>query len=194
MIVSAICLMIIELLLGLFIYFNFFSEHNLTETKVLGEINQKVQPKASQFLTSANLEKPSPLPSKLPKTKASAAIKSADTTKINSQAVLQALNEYRSKNGAGDLQTDRTLQEYAQRRAEYLKSLGRLDKHAGHKEFMADGGFNKLGFNAVAENQSYNYRGSAQGLIENLYGKSSEHIGIGISGAFTNLVFGGKKR
>lgn len=194
--------MIIELLLGLFIYFNFFSEHNPAKPKVLGEINQKVQPKASQFLTSANLEKPSPLPSKLPKAKGSTVVRSADTT---SPAILEALNEYRRKNGAGDLQIDKTLQEYAQRRAEYLKSLGRLDKHAGHQEFMADGGFEKLGFKAIAENQGYNYKGDAKGMIESFYAKSSghnknqlnpvyTHVGIGVSGSFTDLVFGGRKK
>ena len=132
------------------------------------------------------------------------AVKSAQTSAINAQTVLQALNDYRSKNGIGKLSRDNKLQSYAQTRADYLKSLGKLDKHAGHKEFMKNNGFNILGFNAIAENQSWNYKGSVEGLIESLYGKSSghnknqlnpeyTHVGIGINGAFTNLVFGGRK-
>jgi uncharacterized protein YkwD len=125
-------------------------------------------------------------------------------SKISAESVSNALNAYRGKNGAGNLSIDPTLQSYAQSRANYLKSIGKLDKHAGHQAFMQEDGFSKLGFNAVAENQSYNYKGDARGLIEDFYGKSAghnknqlnpeyTHVGIGINGPFTNIVFGGRK-
>ena len=97
------------------------------------------------------------------------------------------------------------MQTYAQSRADYLQSIGKLDDHAQHIEFMASGGFDKLGFNSIAENQGWNYQGDAKGLIESFYGTSSghnknqlnptyTHVGIGIDGSFTDLVFGGRKR
>lgn len=204
MILLAILLTISELLFGVFIHNHFFADTRV-KPQVLGEVrNAPAEPEPSQFLVSTDLEKPSPKP-KSAQSKASPAAKAVTITGIDFSSVLKALNQYRSKNGAGDLQTDRALQEYAQKRAEYLKSSGRLDKHAGHEEFMADGGFEKLGFKAIAENQGYNYKGDAKGLIESFYANSSghnknqlnpeyTHVGIGISGAFTNLVFGGRRK
>jgi len=151
--------------------------------------------------TPAPTPKSSVKPSLIPKPSATPSATSGLTT----QSILNALNSYRSKNGVGNLQIDTKLQEYAQSRADYLKSIGKLDNHAKHKEFMANDGFGKLGFNAIAENQGYNYKGDAKGLIESFYGKSSghnknqlnseyTHVGIGINGPFTDLVFGGRKR
>lgn len=147
-------------------------------------------------------ETPLPLPSKKPGKKT--AVKGVSSS-VTVSGVLQALNHYRSQHGAGSLVIDQKLQDYAQSRANYLKSLGELDKHEGHQEFMRGDGFGKLGFNAVAENQSWNFKGSNQGLISEFYGKSpghnsnqlnSEytHAGIGISGPFTNIVFGGRRK
>lgn len=144
-----------------------------------------------------------PLPSRNPKPAVKAVL--MKTSKLTVKSILEALNSYRAKNGAGTLQIDENLQTYAQSRANYLKSIGKLDGHAKHKEFMANNGFNKLGFNAVAENQGYNFKGGATDLIESFYAKSSghnknqlnveyTHVGIGINGPFTNLIFGGRKR
>lgn len=206
--------MIAELLIGIFLHNPFKSGHseNLPKPQVLA-ISKINSPSPSPVITT-DVQKPftvtKPKASKSPKP--SATIKpttsskpETSTSKITTESVLKALNDYRSQKGVGNLVIDSKLQEYAQSRANYLKDLGKLDKHAGHKAFMADDGFSKLGFNAIAENQSYNFKGDSQGLIENLYGKSSghnrnqlnseyTHVGIGISGAFTNLVFGGKKR
>jgi len=196
--------MISELLLG------FFIQSNLNS-------HPAARPIASVRSTKVNLASstyspvPTPTPTLTPKPtsvkqKSSPVVKSAQTSagKISGQSVLQAFNNYRGKNGVGSLTIDEKLQSYAQSRADHLKSIGKLDKHAGHQEFMAGGGFNKLGFNAIAENQGWNFKGDAIGLIESFYGKSSghnknqidlkyTHVGIGISGAFTNLVFGGRK-
>lgn len=202
--------MISELLIGIFLH-NSFAGNSAVNSKpqVLAEIRSA--PSASVNIESRNLDKPSPLPSPSPRSKASVkpkssqAVKSAQTAGFSSAQVLEALNNYRDKKGIAPLSTDPKLQSYAQDRANYLKSLGKLDKHAGHKSFMSDNGFQKLGFNAIAENQGYNFKGDAKGLIESFYAKSSghnknqlnaeySHVGIGISGPFTNLVFGGKKR
>lgn len=132
------------------------------------------------------------------------AVKSVQTSRINKVQILKALNEYRSKNGIAALTIDEKLQNYAESRSNYLMTLGKLDKHSGHKEFMNNNGFEKLGFNSVAENQSWNNQGSAEQLISEFYAKSSghnknqlnpeyTHVGIGINGAFTNIVFGGRR-
>lgn len=198
--------MISELLTGIFLQSNI---NSYSHPSVKGEnivIERKFESPSPSY---RRLQIRTPRPSKTPRAtstpKPSAAVKPVQTSGINRDSVLQALNDYRSKNGVGGLQIDSKLQEYAQSRADHLKSLGKLDKHAGHKEFMSNDGFSKLGFNAVAENQGYNYRGDAKGLIESFYGKSSghdknqlsseyTHVGIGINGPFTNLVFGGRKR
>jgi len=128
------------------------------------------------------------------------------TTGINQQTILNALNSYRQKNNASTLILDPKLQIFAQNRADLLKASGKLDNHAGFNDYIKNqDGFNKLGFNTLAENQSWNFKGTAAGLIEQLYGKSTghnknqlnpaySHVGIGVSGSYTNLVFGGKKK
>lgn len=205
--------MIAELLIGIFTFNSLNSGHseNLSKPQVLGEEKISI-PSPSPLITTDVLQPVTVTKPKAVKTSKTSAtskslIKTQNSTnsKLIKDAVLKALNDYRSKNGVGSLSLDSKLQDYAQSRADYLRALGKLDKHAGHKEFMNNSGFEKLRFNAIAENQSYNFKGNAQGLIETLYGKSSghnknqlsaeyTHVGIGISGAFTNLVFGGKKK
>lgn len=187
-----------EFLVGLLVYIHSFfatpkivpqvSGVSIAPASDLPEIKQSVEPSASSAV-------------KLQKKRA---VKEVQKNTITVEAVVKALNEYRSRNGAGPLAIEKKLQEYAQSRADYLNSLGKLDKHSGHEAFMNNGGFDKLGFNAVAENQSWNYKGSAEGLISEFYAKSFghnknqlnpeyTHVGIGIKGVFTNLVFGGRK-
>ena len=207
--------MITELLAGLLFSTNF----NIPDFKAEAQIVRPSSPArpSFSFAEPSKTPKPSktPRPSRTPKAtstpapfatvKPSPTVQGTQTSGITTQSVLQALNNYRSKNGAGSLQIDSKLQSYAQSRADYLKSIGKLDGHAKHKEFMANDGFGKLGFNAIAENQGYNYKGDTKGLIESFYGKSSghnknqlnpeyTHVGIGINDPFTNLVFGGRKR
>lgn len=112
------------------------------------------------------------------------------STKLTTQSVLKALNDYRAKKGVGSLQLDGTLQSYAQSRADHLKSIGKLDGHAKHREFMNSGGFAKLGFNSVAENQGYNYKGDAVGLIEKFYGSSSGHNKNQLNSLYTHVGIG----
>ena len=212
-IITATVLLVSELLIGIFLYNNFHTAGPAAAISTPSESLPviKKSPESFIYLPSTDLEKPSPLPSPsvVPKVyaerKTTDAVKGVQSSGFSKSQVLEALNTYRSKNGVGSLELDNKLQDYAQGRADYLRSLGRLDKHFGHKEFMKNNGFERLGFGAVAENQSWNYKGGAQGLIESFYAKSPghnknqlsseySHVGIGISGAFTNLVFGGKKR
>lgn len=206
-------LLISELLIGIFLYNHFYTDNSAAAISRPAETLPVVKkiPESFIYLSSTNLEKPSPLPSPsvrpkvAAKPRVSGSVIGTQSSAFSVSQVLEALNNYRNNNGVGSLSLDPKLQEYAQGRADYLKSLGRLDKHAGHNAFMKNNGFEKLGFGAIAENQSWNFKGDALGLIESFYKKSSghnrnqlssqySHVGIGITGAFTNLVFGGKKR
>jgi len=195
--------MVKELLVGILSLFSF--GQSFPEPQTAQQIITAPLPSVRTEVFIYNPE-PSPSPASLPKKVKTKAVKGTQTsTSLSIQSVLEALNNYRSKNGAGTLVIDQKLQSYAQSRADYLKSFGKLDKHAGHKEFMSGGGFDELGFDAIAENQSWNFKGDAEGLIEKFYGKSAghnknqlnaeyTHVGIGINGVFTNIVFGGKKK
>lgn len=197
-----------EILAGLLIFIQGFAVLNSGSENHLVIPSANPQASVSQTASAPAPEiksaGPTPLPFSSKKNKLKPAVKAISISVFSVSEVLQALNDYRGKNGVGGLSLDPVLQEYAQSRVNYLKVLGKLDKHAGHQEFMKNNGFGKLGFNAVAENQSWNYRGDAQGLVERFYGKSSghnknqlnpeyTHVGIGINGVFTNLVFGGRK-
>lgn len=127
-------------------------------------------------------------------------------TSVTSESnILAALNTYRQKNGIAPLIIDSTLQSFAQSRAEVFHSTGNMDNHVGFQSMLSDNGFAKMGFNSLGENSSYGEWGTAQNLIEVIYGSSSAHnesqlrsdwthVGIGVKGSATNLVFGGGKR
>jgi uncharacterized protein YkwD len=119
--------------------------------------------------------------------------------------VFNVLNDYRAKNGSTPLVFDKNLQVFAQSRADMFASQGGMDNHTGFQSMLNENGFSALGFNALGENSSFGEWGSSSNLIENIYASSSlhntnqlnpewTHVGIGISGTATNLVFGGKKR
>lgn len=119
--------------------------------------------------------------------------------------VLRALNEYRKSKGVGPLEIDSKLQEFAQTRADFFDSKGDMDNHEGFQQLLNDNGFEKMGFNALGENSSFGEWSSAENLITKIYGSSPSHndsqlnpdfthVGIGIKGRSTNIVFGGKKR
>ncbi len=159
-----------------------------------------LMPSPTPTVTPKPTVKPTPKPTARP----TSAPASGST--ISASSVLTALNNYRAKNGVAALSSDQKLQDYAQGRANYLKSIGRMDNHAQFNDFVQNqDGFSKLGINSLAENQSWNYKGTADGLISEFYGSSPghnqnqlngtyTHVGIGISGVYTDLVFGGGKR
>ncbi len=185
--------------------------------KVLG-LTLKASPKVINFTS------PSPSPTELaldlevkhtvnsklstpqPKKIITASVKnSSSPEESNSVSILSALNSYRSKKGVGALSFDSKLVDFANSRAAHFASIGNMDNHAGFREMLSNDGFSKMGFWKLAENSSRGFRGSASELIESFYGKSPghdanqlnpeyTHVGIGVSGLYTDLVFGGKKR
>ncbi len=128
-----------------------------------------------------------------------------DSTTGTSQQILTALNNYRSKKGRSPLSWNATLGSFAQSRASFFVSKGTLDGHAGFMDYINNqDGFHKLGFGSLGENSSYGYTLEATHLIELVYAGDKphddnqlssdwSHVGIGVSGSATDLVFGGKK-
>ncbi len=122
------------------------------------------------------------------------------------QEILQALNSYRQKHGKGSLSWDSSLANYAHSRANEFSQKGTLDGHKGFMDFMNNqDGFSKLGFSSLGENSSYGYTLEGVHLIEWVYAADKPHddnqlnsewthVGVGVVGVATNLVFGGKKR
>lgn len=128
-----------------------------------------------------------------------------DTKNGSAQEILTALNNYRQRHGKGTLSWNDALANYAKERASYFASRGDLDSHAGFSDFVKNqDGFTKLGFFALGENSSLGYSLEAVHLIEWVYAGDKPHddnqlnsdwthVGIGVSGTATNLIFGGKK-
>jgi uncharacterized protein YkwD len=121
------------------------------------------------------------------------------------QEILEALNEYRYKQGREKLQWDDRLAEYAQSRAKHFTSIGSTDSHAGFVEYTKDvENVKKLGFWSLGENSSAGYRMHGIHLIEWIYAGDEPHnlnqlnsrwthVGIGVDGDQSNLIFGGNK-
>jgi uncharacterized protein YkwD len=119
--------------------------------------------------------------------------------------ILSALNSYRAKKGIGALSFDQKLTDFSNSRVSHFASIGNIDNHAGFRELLNNDGFSKMGFWMLAENSGTGFRGNPTELIESFYGKSSghnanqlnpgyTHVGIGVKGLYTNLVFGGRKK
>ncbi len=118
--------------------------------------------------------------------------------------IFQALNSYRQKNGKTSLQLSEKLSEYASSRAQLFADKEKTDSHEGFLDFInSQDGFTKLGFMKIGENSSYGYKVSGTKLIEDVYAGDRPHdmnqlhsdwthVGIGVSGMATNLIFAGK--
>jgi uncharacterized protein YkwD len=130
----------------------------------------------------------------------------ARSTSITQQSILEALNEYRKKNGKPPLAWDGKLAAFAQERAEYFSQKDDLDNHDGFRNMMQNNGFERMGFYELGENSGIGHNtADSVALIEHIYGSSPghnenqlspnfTHVGIGVSGTATNFVFGGSKR
>jgi uncharacterized protein YkwD len=128
-----------------------------------------------------------------------------DARMATSQEIFVALNSYRQKQGKGTLIWDNGLASYAKQRSDYFVSIKKLDGHAGFSDFVDNqDGFKKLGFGGLGENSSYGYKLEGVHLIEWVYAGDKPHndnqlnsawthVGIGVSGTATNLIFGGDK-
>jgi uncharacterized protein YkwD len=132
------------------------------------------------------------------------------TMKINSDSktstpreLFDALNQYRSVHGKSTLAWNDKLAQLAQYRAEQQAKLGKGDEHAGLNEYFANkDNFKAIGFSHIAENSSYGFQLSGVHLIEWMYAADAPHnnnqlssswsdVGVGISGTFSDIVFGG---
>jgi uncharacterized protein YkwD len=125
-----------------------------------------------------------------------------DEKMATAKEILDALNEYRKVQGSQMLTWDEKLGNYAQERAKYLNSIKTVDKHVGFNDFLENqDGFNKLGFNLLGENISYGYRLNGVHTIEWMYAGDKphndnqlnnrwDHVGIGVDGLATCLIFG----
>lgn len=128
-----------------------------------------------------------------------------DDTMATANEILEALNSYRRLHGRNTLSWDDKLASYALTRAQYFTQIGDLDEHSGFSEYLKDeNNFKALGFWALGENSSYGYRLSGTHLIEWVYAGDKPHddnqlnsdwthVGIGVDGYQTNLIFGGQK-
>lgn len=199
-----------------------FAQSQRVEGITTGKESSAPSPSVIQpsVITPTILTSPSPTvqvstPTSLPTSVPTAAptlptVTTAQTITSNSnssatQAMLDALNAYRTKKGVGTLTIDTKLQAFAESRASYFDSRGSMDNHAGFQDMMNNNGFNQMGFNALGENSSFGDFGTATNLIENIYGSHPPHdenqlksdwthVGIGVKNQGTDFVFGGRKQ
>ncbi len=116
--------------------------------------------------------------------------------------IYTALNNYRKDKGRNQLRWDNRLAKYAQTRAQYFTSLGKLDEHAGFSDYVQNpDNLKTLGFWGVGENSSYGYRLSGVHLIEWIFAGDKPHddnqldpgwtdVGVGVDGIQTDIIFG----
>lgn len=121
------------------------------------------------------------------------------------QEVLEALNEYRRRHQKEALTWDSKLADYATTRAQYFTNQKKLDAHIGFVEFTKSiDNVKSLGFWSLGENASYGYQVYGVHLIEWVYAGDEPHntnqlnsqwthVGIGIVGNQTDMIFGGNK-
>lgn len=119
--------------------------------------------------------------------------------------ILQALNSYRQVHGKSALIWDSNLASYAQSRSDFFIKNGTVDSHAGFNQYLStEKGFRELGFGSLGENSSYGYILTGVHLIEWVYASDEPHnanqlnaqwthVGIGVAGSATDLIFGGNK-
>lgn len=128
-----------------------------------------------------------------------------DSHMASPQDIVNALNSYRGSRGLPNLSVDPNLTSYAQERANLFASNGSLDSHAGFRNFMDNGGFDKAGFNSLGENSAY-VSGPMNGdkIVKNLFGADPSHdsnqldnwthVGVGVNGNAVNVNFGKDKK
>jgi len=128
-----------------------------------------------------------------------------DDKMATSEEIFEALNSYRRLHKKNTLAWDENLAQYALSRAKQFTLLGNLDEHAGFAEFVkSEDNVRSLGFWALGENSSYGYQLNGTHLIEWIYAGDEPHnnnqlsndwthVGIGVDGNQTNLIFAGSK-
>jgi len=126
-----------------------------------------------------------------------------DSRMATAGEILDALNLYRQQHGSAPLAWDNNLTVFAKERADYFNQIGKLDDHAGFDSYVsnADNVRQKLNFYHLGENSSIGYKLLGVHLIEWVYAADAghnmnqlnpawTHVGIGVSGTATDLIFG----
>ncbi len=125
-----------------------------------------------------------------------------DSRMATPKEILDALNNYRSIHGSGYLAWDDNLAAFAQERADYFNRIKSTDEHAGFNDYLNNpDNVRKLNFYTLGENSSYGFQLLGVHLIEWMYAGDSAHndnqlnpawthVGIGVSGTATDLIFG----
>lgn len=151
------------------------------------EIIDKIERKEQRILAfekisenkieTTDIKKHSSSPSSNPQTNGNNQTNTSSTSRNSySEQILDALNNYRQKNGVGTVQNDQVLCNLAQSRAEEQARHGGLDSHKGFNELMANkDNFTKLNVQSIGENSSWNYDVSAKDLIENVFSSDDGH-------------------
>jgi len=114
-----------------------------------------------------------------------------DSSMASAQDIFNALNSYRASHGVGSLSWDSKLADLASSRANTFASRGSLDGHAGFRDFMNNGGFDKAGFNGLGENSAF-LSGPMNGdrIINEIFGADGDHDGNQLNGAWTHAAIG----
>lgn len=119
--------------------------------------------------------------------------------------ILDALNSYRNRHHRSTLSLDDNLAKFAASRVEKFQELGKTDEHAGFNDYLKDNeNFKRLGFRKLGENSSSGYQLYGVHIIEWIYAGDKphddnqldpewSHVGIGVKGNMTNIIFGGYK-
>ena len=126
----------------------------------------------------------------------------SDDRMATPKEILDALNSYRSTHGSGYLAWDDNLATFAKQRADYFNQINGTDEHAGFNSYLDNpDNVRKLNFYTLGENSSYGFKLLGVHLIEWLYAGDQAHnsnqlnpqwthVGIGVSGTGTDLIFG----
>jgi len=121
------------------------------------------------------------------------------------QEILEALNNYRRQHQREALTWDNNLANFAQKRAAYFTYIGKTDEHSGFIDYTNNiENVKTLGFWSLGENSSYGYRMEGVHLIEWVYAADEghnnnqldsnwTHVGIGVDGNQTDILFGGDR-
>lgn len=126
----------------------------------------------------------------------------SDSRMATPQEILAALNDYRQVHGSPALAWDNNLATYAQSRADYFNSIGKLDEHAGFEAYVSNASNleHNLNFYNLGENSSIGYQLLGVHLIEWVFAADEAHnenqlnpkwthVGIGVSGTAVDLIF-----
>lgn len=120
----------------------------------------------------------------------------------SAQQIFSEINKYRAQHGTAQLSWDGYLAGYAQNRAVHIDQLGHLDTDSDLRKLSLGHGNTFYGFQRVGEIGSYGEPDSSDSLINSLYTLYNDvmtdpgwtHMGTGVSGKATSVIFGGEKQ